>query len=172
MAGNAPSYHRKDHPRSCGEQEKGRSPKWIARGSPPLMRGTDVPVNGLLGRTGITPAHAGNSWECWTLFALGGDHPRSCGEQYHAGKDLSIKEGSPPLMRGTAIRSEHHGNIEGSPPLMRGTAYCICSLSSPSGITPAHAGNSDRYRRGAGRYKDHPRSCGEQLPACKSFLSL
>ena len=56
---------------------------------------------------------------------------------------------------------------------MRGTAFRPCRSSMPSGITPAHAGNSSHCRCRSRSRKDHPRTCGEQpsLSSCPSSMS-
>ena len=134
-----------DHPRSCGEQGYNYSGKTVGPGSPPLMRGT---VGFGVGRTpqaGITPAHAGNSPQNNTLSLGLEDHPRSCGEQL-----------------------EHHCFTlltTGSPPLMRGTVLITQQLAGGPRITPAHAGNSQFPPSRPLSCRDHPRSCGEQLPS-------
>ena len=112
----------RDHPRSCGEQLLTIGNPSISRGSPPLMRGTDVKNYGEFRGYGITPAHAGNSRPLFVLIPFLQDHPRSCGEQIGSAEDNLHLWGSPPLMRGTAVYST--GTLE----LKR--------------ITPAHAGNS------------------------------
>ncbi len=88
-------------------------------------------------------------------------------------------------MRGTAkdkrfedgrvrITPAHAGNsyfdygdldiIDGSPPHMRGTGLCIAWNDAERRITPAHAGNSPHETKGYKTTRDHPRTCGEQLP--------
>ena len=121
-----PSRILRDHPRSCGEQLKASEFCSNCVGSPPLMRGTAGPFFAGRGRYRITPAHAGNSDCQWCDRQCQKDHPRSCGEQASASKDLWNNVGSPPLMRGTAA-------------VFRGPA-------SRLGITPAHAGNRQFWR--------------------------
>ena len=50
-----------DHPRPCGEQWYNRRSPMLIPGSPPPMRGTVILHSKHPCRTGITPAHAGNS---------------------------------------------------------------------------------------------------------------
>jgi len=49
-----------DHPRACGEQE--RVFDWYQNrgGSPPRLRGADLPIAKVYGEIGITPAPAGS----------------------------------------------------------------------------------------------------------------
>ena len=71
-----------------------------------------------------------------------GDHPRVCGEQE---------------------RSKRPGTgLPGSPPRVRGTATYDVPQMTRLRITPACAGNRNRSGKSSGRYKDHPRVCGEQ----------
>ena len=71
------------------------------------------------------------------------DHPRPCGEQANAEKQQVTVLGSPPPMRGTAM-----GDMPST---------------SPSRITPAHAGNSVTDPNDYIVRRDHPRPCGEQV---------
>ena len=52
--------HRKDHPRTCGEQQTTSCLRRIYEGSPPHMRGTVCLSECFCSCLGITPAHAGN----------------------------------------------------------------------------------------------------------------
>ena len=68
----------------------------------------------------ITPAYAGKSrWHC-QIKILCQDHPRLCGEKSIEGQRRVCEEGSPPPMRGKAVRCGE--------------------FASYSGITPAYAG--------------------------------
>ncbi len=91
---------------------------------------------------GITPAHAGKSatFSCQTL--TGGDHPRACGEKTVSSKVKHNLTGSPPRMRGKAVRD------------LRG----LCRR----GITPAHAGKRCDIMGHREVCGDHPRACGEK----------
>ncbi len=90
---------------------------------------------------GITPACAGNSMHA-ILHGKGvEDHPRVCGEQI-CGWCISFQE-------------------IGSPPRVRGTGAVQTAMFYSYRITPACAGNRERYY-GKGIEKDHPRVCGEQ----------
>ena len=52
---------------------------------------------------GITPAHAGKS-KLGDNCTLGSrDHPRPCGEKHRKACGLTVKEGSPPPMRGKDV---------------------------------------------------------------------
>ena len=131
-----------DHPRVCGEQQTGPLLYHWFEGSPPRVRGTVVVGSTKTPSRGITPACAGNSPPPAAGPRGDWDHPRVCGEQWvlnHAGLPVS---GSPPRVRGTALRALDAHRV--------------------GGITPACAGN----RRISSLMKtekwDHPRVCGEQ----------
>ena len=133
----------RDHPRPCGEHEKGGSGSSSEEGSPPPMRGTQYKVRRKLTLYRITPAHAGNTAFFLLNLSHTKDHPRPCGEHFSLYAFQSMQRGSPPPMRGTPK------------PVKRATIK--------PGITPAHAGNTTCK---AGRWRqnrDHPRPCGEHL---------
>ena len=92
-------------------------------------------------KTGITPAHAGNTVELMGLFMISGDHPRSRGECV----EVPVKKFA----------------CTGSPPLTRGILHAKCYTEQMIGITPAHAGNTKCDKRNWNIYRDHPRSRGE-----------
>ena len=71
----------RDHPRVCGEQIM-TDRKAIRRlGSPPRVRGTAMPRDGMDALVGITPACAGNRVKKRPECQAWKDHPRVCGEQ-------------------------------------------------------------------------------------------
>ena len=71
------------------------------------------------------------------------DHPRACGEKYTKNDPYTL-----PL---------------GSPPRMRGKVSAVSLLPFFTGITPAHAGKSQRIQPAYSLHRDHPRACGEKL---------
>ena len=93
--------------------------------------------------TGITPAHAGNTFRPFPVSLRKGDHPRACGEY--------------------VLLASHAAVIMGSPPRMRGIPMVEQRPVKASGITPAHAGNTDTARGSFSGNRDHPRACGEYL---------
>ena len=114
----------------------------VSRGSPPRMRGKDQMFAAPRPLIGITPAHAGKSDTCPIRSGDSRDHPRACGEKLNCSLNGFAIRGSPPRMRGKALR--------------RGASLFR------NGITPAHAGKSSLpsiYCRGSW---DHPRACGEK----------
>ena len=111
-------------------------------GSPPRVRGTaGTPGQGRAGQ-GITPACAGNRAGDADPVGVAKDHPRVCGEQSGRCGGGKKMKGSPPRVRGTAIRPGEH--------------------QRPKRITPACAGNRSRSSWIPPISRDHPRVCGEQ----------
>ena len=85
-AGKRPALQRRlrrkrDHPRVCGEKQKGTADGREMVGSPPRMRGKEPCVFDGLGDSGITPAYAGKRTALVPPPAPAGDHPRVCGEK-------------------------------------------------------------------------------------------
>ena len=134
-----------DHPRVCGEKPQ-TVPIWNAStGSPPRMRGKgDFPALALC-HVRITPAYAGKSYRRRSWPSTGWDHPRVCGE------------------KGLKINSKRQK--AGSPPRMRGKARSYAQLHYKPRITPAYAGKSEQKGGSPVQPGDHPRACGEKIPA-------
>ena len=131
-----------DHPRTCGEKVMLPLNHSRKAGSPPHMRGK-VTLKGLLHRTlGITPAHAGKSERTFADRCNGQDHPRTCGEKSFHSLEESALPGSPPHMRGKDVPWSYNQGL--------------------GGITPAHAGKSEKPMDRAATTRDHPRTCGEK----------
>ena len=114
----------------CGEQPNYPPAPNPAKGSPPRVRGTVVPISYINLYTRITPACAGNSVHQDYFSGQCQDHPRVCGEQ--------------------AVKSGRLLSSLGSPPRVRGTVLRLRSRLAPGRITPACAGNSpplfERFR--------------------------
>ena len=70
----------RDHPRACGENSSKLSACPCVMGSPPRMRGKQLPLGGKIADGGITPAHAGKTPRSCCRCSPAGDHPRACGE--------------------------------------------------------------------------------------------
>ena len=109
-----------DHPRVCGEKRFFTFGLMHMRGSPPRMRGKDVPWSYNQGLGGITPAYAGKSGISPGILLSYRDHPRVCGEKVNLLHFLLLLLGSPPRMRGKAVAA----------------SYVVHGF----GITPAYAG--------------------------------
>ena len=88
------------------------------------MRGKALSLICLLASGGITPAYAGKSIIGGDCMVFTEDHPRLCGEKSSMGALMLKAQGSPPPMRGKAVRYSRAAD----------------SLR----ITPAYAGKSFR----------------------------
>ena len=137
----------RDHPRTCGEHLPTASVFHPLTGSSPHMRGTLQCRVASEGESGIIPAHAGNTASTVSRSTMSRDHPRTCGEHMMTNFSRIVNQGSSPHMRGTRLK----------------TATCV----TPLGIIPAHAGNTGVNVQAIGYDRDHPRTCGEHLQACR-----
>ena len=158
-----PTFGNGDHPRLCGEKELSSVALSPNKGSPPPMRGKDVPKGQRLLVVGITPAYAGKRLARVFVHFASRDHPRLCGEKLASTISPPLVVGSPPPMRGKAnVIASAFGTIQdhprlcgekqkkqpaafltiGSPPPMRGKVRLAGRAFKASGITPAYAGKS------------------------------
>ena len=109
LAGNT-EYSKKvvniprDHPRSRGEYDAGRSTRTASTGSSPLSRGIRAPQPRGARRVRIIPALAGNTRPGGVRPCKSPDHPRSRGEYLDRLGGGDTYDGSSPLSRG--IRAE------------------------------------------------------------------
>ncbi len=110
----------RDHPRLCGEKPSMNKFPSTEIGSPPPMRGKELPAYATSNYYRITPAYAGKSSLVADTQRRRQDHPRLCGEKG------SLREST----RSSA----------GSPPPMRGKVDVINKLPGINRITPAYAG--------------------------------
>ena len=104
----------------CGEKMMKAGSNCAMLGSPPRMRGKECDKPDLFFWIGITPAYAGKRGWGWYCAALSWDHPRVCGEKFGKVDTIIVVVGSPPRMRGKALKGYVH-------PI-------------PGRITPAYAG--------------------------------
>ena len=132
-----------DYPRVCGEKVEEHDAAFLARGSPPRMRGKAIAQTSSCRRTGITPAYAGKSFVSFFHCTTFWDHPRVCGEKK--------------VMRGAKDKRM------GSPPHVRGKDAVKRHSARGFGITPACAGKRLRTLQRSSVSGDHPRMCGEKL---------
>ena len=105
------------------------------------MRGTPLTGSVFLIFLRIIPAHAGNTRCSQSCLSRCRDHPRACGEHWHA--------------------FHHSLGLPGSSPRMRGTPTSEVGEAGLGGIIPAHAGNTRLPSRNPCCRRDHPRACGE-----------
>ena len=139
------------HPRSRGENSLGCVDPEVAGGSSPLTRGKlDRSLNEGA-PSGLIPAHAGKTPPRKRPLTSTWAHPRSRGEN------------SPTRLR--------NGRCPGSSPLTRGKPRWSAPTTRSSRLIPAHAGKTERVKRGHFRPPAHPRSRGENYSsssACRS----
>ena len=93
-----------DHPRTCGENDKGVCLHKCLRGSPPHLRGKLHEEPRKIDPSGITPAPAGKTSSFFTFFKHFKDHPRTCGENQTVDITQIKAQGSPPHLRGKPPR--------------------------------------------------------------------
>ena len=131
------------HPRSRGEHSGNAFAQVHAEGSSPLARGTHDPPVGIVRRSGLIPARAGNTRHPKLPYRGRRAHPRSRGEH--------------------TIKLDSLLGLWGSSPLARGT-HRLCAWSHGRfGLIPARAGNTCRLRRRRASRRAHPRSRGEHF---------
>ena len=119
----------RDHPRVCGEKVLRVSQAWVARGSPPRVRGKALRTVLRGRRSGITPACAGKRICCSRMSRSARDHPRVCGEKPTLPPISRLKLGSPPRVRGKvqhALVFRHYGGIT---PACAGKSLPVWQLS-------------------------------------------
>ena len=132
----------RDHPRVCGEKAQTSGCSLCGAGSPPRMRGKAIRGAALAASERITPAYAGKSSLGCEYCIVTQDHPRVCGEKAQTSGCSLCGAGSPPRMRGKAIRG--------------------AALAASERITPAYAGKSSLGCEYCIVTQDHPRVCGEK----------
>ena len=93
------------HPRSRGENGPTHLPAARMRGSSPLTRGKLNPVQGVGGRVGLIPAHAGKTPRRIGRGCGSRAHPRSRGENCRYSPAVRVSGGSSPLTRGKRLGS-------------------------------------------------------------------
>jgi hypothetical protein len=171
----------REAPHSAGE-------KLLARCSPRL-RGAPVISRRSASSRRITPAPAGSTTISGQKGRIGSDHPRACGE--HPGcaarSCLSLRitpapAGSTKPQPEDGLGKEDHpracgehssnnarrpGSL-GSPPRLRGAHTRTLGVATRRRITPAPAGSTFQFLPRVPPAPDHPRACGEHLPAVHS----
>ena len=133
----------RDHPRMCGEHDRGLQSRWRCMGSSPHVRGAlgNQPPRG--SRVGIIPACAGSTWLLPFALLESWDHPRMCGEHQTVQRMNSFGPGSSPHVRGALITADPRTKL--------------------TGIIPACAGSTRGTWATTCRARDHPRMCGEHF---------
>ena len=157
------------HPRSRGEntwllprgqRARGSSPltrgnpptfgrSRVGAGSSPLTRGKRTHLLQLCFITRLIPAHAGKTDVEGSVAVLGWAHPRSRGENGYGPMTGMTHPGSSPLTRGKPAPSP--------------------TLGFRARLIPAHAGKTGGRVAGLRGVRAHPRSRGENYPACSTW---
>ena len=106
------------------------------------MRGKGIFDHARIIAIRITPAYAGKSIEHTDVIVKVWDHPRLCGEKF--------------------VNCFQSGESKGSPPPMRGKAMKLMLWQKAFRITPAYAGKSRKSLCLGAVDLDHPRLCGEK----------
>ena len=147
------------------------------------MRGKERRAENRKRRGGITPAHAGKSFDPkLARLCPTGSPPRMRGEvrappghffmtritPAHAGRSWQLYHKTHqfqdhPRACGEKKYAVMCKNVAGgSPPRMRGEDSLESKNIDPVGITPAHAGRRIFWKAGSTKERDHPRACGEK----------
>ena len=134
----------RDHPRMCGEHNRGSSFGQSHKGSSPHVRGARQACDDALQESGIIPACAGSTGVGKTKLLFIWDHPRMCGEHELGDFAAFLDQGSSPHVRGALRQTQRQGQRPG--------------------IIPACAGSTPTATRPSREPRDHPRMCGEHLP--------
>ena len=89
------------------------------------MRGKAICTHEELVLPGITPAHAGKGAKLLGFIVETQDHPRACGERLCYKSEIKSLWGSPPRMRGKALKVSHLGRTQGITPAHAGKGFGI-----------------------------------------------
>ena len=133
----------RDHPRMCGEHNRGSSFGQSHKGSSPHVRGARQACDDALQESGIIPACAGSTTVGKTKLLFIWDHPRMCGEHELGDFAAFLDQGSSPHVRGAPT-----GDLLGV---------------TIGGIIPACAGSTTPPAQDRHATRDHPRMCGEHI---------
>ena len=137
----AAPIHARAHPRSRGENSRGRRGGQSPVGSSPLTRGKRGLHPQAARRHRLIPAHAGKTPILRRRYTCHRAHPRSRGENRSASSSPSFRVGSSPLTRGKLIA----GGV----------------VLDDLGLIPAHAGKTSSTSWATWWTWAHPRSRGE-----------
>ena len=141
-----PWAHLADHPRACGANPVNPIDGTRNIGSSPRVRGKRRRNSGMVCRTRIIPARAGQTRTPPAPYHRNPDHPRACGANEKA--------------------LDNYANGNGSSPRVRGKLPDDELLRTIGRIIPARAGQTNRPPRIMLNSADHPRACGanEHVP--------
>ena len=111
----------RDHPRMCGEHNRGSSFGQSHKGSSPHVRGARQACDDALQESGIIPACAGSTTVGKTKLLFIWDHPRMCGEHELGDFAAFLDQGSSPHVRGARRRQQDHPGSQGIIPACAGS---------------------------------------------------
>ncbi len=143
--------HRRDQPRSRGENTTHITRNKTAAGPAPLARGEPRPGTGRGRLERTSPARAGRTASWREPRRRRRDQPRSCGEN------------------GLCVVQRER--VLGPAPLVRGEPNISHALKPGTGTSPARAGRTSPADDRSALPTDQPRSCGEN-PQCRVRLGL
>ena len=112
-----------DHPRVCGEKSERNRKVVELKGSPPRVRGKAQGLRSWPAGNRITPACAGKSPLLFGSIRQPQDHPRVCGEKSRRMERGPPAKGSPPRVRGKALRFGHKLHRTGITPACAGKRH-------------------------------------------------
>ena len=110
-----------DHPRMCGEHQRGVRDPRTALGSSPHVRGARLERDENPSGSGIIPACAGSTGFLRRTRARRRDHPRMCGEHQRFDDGEIYTAGSSPHVRGAQENQGHHWWCRGIIPACAGS---------------------------------------------------
>ena len=148
----------------------------------PRVRGKHPWIASRVGAKGLIPARAGKTSAARTMPATTRAHPRACGENMSCCAACGTLVGSSPRVRGK--RESRGGRLggavahpracgengfhelgddweQGSSPRVRGKHHPRPGDPYRRRLIPARAGKTGPRRPWAGRWRAHPRACGE-----------
>ncbi len=160
-AGAAP----RDHPRRCGEQDRGTAPRPPGTGPSPRVRGAGRVTAHDERRVGTIPAGAGSRPPAATSTTRPRDHPRGCGEQAQQGAGHFGAQDHPRGCGEQTFLGCKVISAEGPSPRVRGAVHGGLRSVLVAGTIPAGAGSRASRCPPTPPHGDHPRGCGEQWPA-------
>ena len=154
----------RDHPRMCGEHNRGSSFGQSHKGSSPHVRGARRDMDPVQPAAGIIPACAGSTTGSPGRAHSRRDHPRMCGEHT---KELAIGEctvGSSPHVRGARHSSHGYARFNRDHPRMCGEHQCMFPGQVPRRGSSPHV-------RGALQLRGSRTDARGIIPACAGSTS-
>ena len=128
------------------------------------MRGKAPTTVQIVSFIGITPAYAGKRLTLYKIWQTVRDHPRLCGEKNPLTFLANWILGSPPPMRGKALRRRYRHSSGRITPAYAGKRHRRQRQSEKNwGSPPPMRGKVQLRLRRLSKQRDHPRLCGEKI---------